>query len=261
MEDVGTLIRHWRGARRLSQQALADDAQISTRHLSCLETGRARPSREMVLVLASALEVPLRERNTMLLAAGFAPAYRQTDLDDPAMASVRGAIHHLLRGAEPYGALVMDRRWDLVMANRPWATMAEALLGRPLQTGENMLALVLRPDGLRPALHNAEVLIRGLLLRLHREAVATADPELFALLEELCAIDGVPDDWRRDAWSHTPPVAMTVDVALGGQVLSLFTTLTTLGTPTDVAAAELRVEHYFPADAATEAFLRALHSS
>ena len=255
MEDVGTLIRHWRTTRRLSQQALAEEAEISPRHLSCLETGRSHPSREMVLVLASALEVPLRERNTLLLAAGYAPAYRDTDLADPALAPVRRALEHMLVGAEPYGALVMNRRWELLMANRPWRTMAALVLGRELEVGENLIALTLRADGFRPAIRNADALIRGMLLRLHREAVATSDEELFALVEELETLDGVPTDWRRDAWLQTPPVALTVDLEIGGEVLSMFTTLTTLGTPTDVSVSELRIEHYLPADPETEAVL------
>lgn len=261
MDTVGTLLRHWRKHRRMSQQALAEDAEISTRHLSCLETGRARPSQEMVLVLASALDVPLRDRNTLLLAAGFAPAYRETDLSSPALRPVRTAIEHLLRGAEPYGAVVMDRRWDLVQANRPFAAMAGLVLGRPLRTGENMFELTLRRDAFGHAIPHFEEVARGMLLRLHREAVTSGDEELFALVERLEAIEGVPADWRRDALIAEHPVAMTVDLRLGEQRLSLFTTLTTLGTPTDVTASELRIEHYFPADEATELAMRAFAGS
>ncbi len=261
MDDVGTLIRHWRTSRRLSQQALAEEAEISARHLSCLETGRARPSREMVLVLASALEVPLRDRNTLLLAAGYAPAYRQTDLGDPALATVRRALEHMLVGAEPYGAVVVNRRWEVLMANRPWRTLAAMVLGREVAVGENLLALTLRPDGFRPLIRNVDALAREMLLRVHREAVTTADPELFALVEELEALDGVPSDWRRDPWEATPPVAFTIDLSFGDQVASLFTTMTTLGTPTDVNLSEIRIEHYFPADPGTEAILRGLFAS
>ncbi len=257
IDDLGDLLRHWRKQRRLSQQALAEDAEISTRHLSCLETGRARPSREMLLVLASALDVPLRERNTMLLAAGFAPAYRETDLSSPALRPLRTAMEHLLLHAEPYGALAMDRTWNLVMANRPFRGLAELLLGRPLRVGENMLELTLRSDALAPAIRHYDAVARAMLLRLHREAVTTGDADLFDLLAHLESLDGVPPDWRRDAFLTEHPVAMTVDLDLGGQPLSLFTTLTTMGTPTDVTASELRIEHYFPADAASEAFLRA----
>lgn len=258
IDDVGTMLRHWRRHRRMSQQALAEDAEISTRHLSCLETGRARPSREMVLVITSALDVPLRERNTMLLAAGFAPAYRETDLSSAAMRPVRTALEHLLVRAEPYGAIVMDRRWDLVLANRPFRILAGLILGRPLEVGDNMLELTLRPDALGHVIQGLDQVARGLLLRLHREAVTSGDPELFDLLARLEAIDGVPSDWRRDAFVTDHPVAMTVDLDLGGQALSLFTTLTTMGTPTDVTASELRIEHYFPADEATEVWMHTL---
>jgi transcriptional regulator with XRE-family HTH domain len=257
VDDVGSLLRHWRRHRRMSQQALADDAEISTRHLSCLETGRARPSREMVLVLTSALDVPLRERNTLLLAAGFAPAYRETDLSSTALRPVRTALEHMLHRAEPYGAIVMDRRWDLVMSNRPFHALAGRILGRPLRIGENMLELTLRRDALGHAIQHLDEVARGLLLRLHREAVTTGDDDLFALVAHLERIDGVPKDWRRDAFLTDHPVAMTVDLQLGDQRLSLFTTLTTMGTPTDVTASELRIEHYFPADEATEAAMTA----
>lgn len=256
MPVVGSLVRHWRVTRRLSQQDLADAAEISARHLSCVETGRSRPSREMLLVLSSALEIPLRERNTLLLAGGFAPAYRSTDLDDPSMAPVRRALDHLMRGAEPYGALVMNHRWDLVLANRTWHRVAELLLGRSLRSGENMLVLVM--EELRTWLVEPDALIGAMLRRLHQEAVATADPDLHALLGEVEHLPSAPSGWRRDSWLDAPPVALTVDLEVGGQRLSMFTTLTTMGTPTDVNLSDLRIEHYFPADAATEAFLRGL---
>jgi transcriptional regulator with XRE-family HTH domain len=257
MDDVGGLLRRWRSARRLSQEALAEQAEISQRHLSWLENGRARPSREMVLLLASALDVPLRERNLLLLAAGHAPAYRETELSAPALAPARRALEHLLRGAEPFGAVVMNRRWELVMANRPFRALAGLVLGRELQLGENLVALSIDPELLGRALHNREELARALILRVHRDAVATGDDELWALLRRLEAMPGVPTDWRRDVGFDTPPIALTVDLQLGEQRLSLFTTLTSLGTATDVSLAELHIEHYFPADDATEAILRA----
>jgi transcriptional regulator with XRE-family HTH domain len=256
VDGLGTLLRQWRTTRRLSQQALSEQAEISPRHLSCLETGRARPSREMVLVLASALEVPLRERNTLLLAAGYAPAYRETDLSAPDLAPARRALEHLLRGAEPYGAVVMNRRWELVMANRPFRALAGLVLGRELAIGENLLALTIDPAALGRVILDRDTVTRGLLHRLHRDATATADPELSALLETLERLPGVPTDWRREGFTRTPPITMTVSMQLGDQVLSLFTTLTTLGTATDVSLAELHLEHYFPADAASEAVLR-----
>jgi len=250
MDSVGSMIRHWRKQRRMSQLLLAEAAEVSTRHLSCLETGRAHPSRQMVLVLGSAMDMPLRERNTLLQAAGYAPAYRESDLDSPELSAVREALTFMLRAAEPNGVLVMNKRWDLLMANAPFQRMAQLVLGRPLERGDNTIALTLRPDGLKPVLREWDTLARGLLLRVHREAVATADHDLFALLDELAAIEGVPDDWRRDVWVEAP-VAMTLTFDLLGHPVRLFTTLTTLGTPTDVTLSELRIEHYFPADEAS----------
>jgi transcriptional regulator with XRE-family HTH domain len=257
VDHVGTLLRRWRTTRRLSQEALAAHAEVSQRHLSWLETGRARPSREMVLVLASALDVPLRDRNALLLAAGFAPAYRELDLDAPALAPARRALDHLLRSAEPYPALVMNRRWELVVGNGPFRALTTAVLGRSVAAGENLLALTLDPDGLGRVVVDRATLARTLLLRVHRDAVATGDPEQHALLARLEAIPGVPADWRHEAWRHTPPVAATVDVSVGGVALSLFTAVTSLGTATDVGLAELHLEHWFPADDATDAALRA----
>jgi len=250
MTDVGSMIRHWRKQRRLSQLGLAEAAEVSTRHLSCVERGRSHPSRQMVLILCSALDIPLRERNTVLQAAGYAPAYRESDLDAPALAPVRHALEFMMRAAEPNGVLVMDKRWDLKMANRPFQSLAQLVLGRPLVAGDNMIELTLRSDAFRPVIREWEPLARGMLHRVHREAVATADPDLFELLDELSAIDGVPTDWRQDAWLDAP-VAMTLTLDLFGQRLSMFTTLTTMGTPTDVTLSELRIEHYFPADEAS----------
>lgn len=175
------------------------------------------------------------------------------------MAQVRKALTFLLERAEPNGALVMDRRWDLLMANRPWRVMAELVLGRPLEVGENMLALTLREDGFRRVIVDWEDLARGMLHRMHREATLEEDAELLELLEELAAIDGVPSDWRAVAWERPPPLTAELTLDLGtGAPLRLFTTLTTLGTPTDVTLSELRLEHYFPLDAATEADMNAM---
>ena len=256
MDTVGTLLRHWRTTRRMSQLTLAESAEISTRHLSCLETGKARPSREMVLVLASALEVPLRERNTLLQTAGFTPAYRQTDLDAPELAQVKRAVDFMLTRGEPYGVLVMDRRWDLVKANRPWDLLATAVLGRPMQPGENLLELTLRDDAFKPVIRNWPAVARDLLRRLHREAVAEADEELFELVHQMGALPGVPGDWRSELWAESPGITLDLHLDVMGQELRLFTTVTTLGTPIDVTLSELRIEHYFPADAATDAALR-----
>ena len=259
MDSVGGMIRHWRKQRRMSQLHLAEAAEVSTRHVSCLETGRAQPSRQMVLVLASALDVPLRHRNTLLQAAGFAPAYRETDLEAPGLEAVRYALGFMLEAAEPNGVLVMDRCWDLYMANRPFQTLAQLVLGRALEPGDNMIELTLRDDGFKPFIRQWDDLARGMLLRLHREAVANGDDVLFERVQQLEAIEGVPQDWRRDVWVDVP-VAMTMTLDLFGQQASLFTTLTTMGTPTDITLSELRIEHYFPADEASRLVLESLLS-
>jgi transcriptional regulator with XRE-family HTH domain len=256
-DHVGRLLKRWRTQRRLSQLDLAEAAEVSTRHLSCIERGKARPSQQMVLVLASALDLPLRERNTLLQAAGFAPAYRQTDLSDPANAPVRRALDFLLDRAEPNGVLVMNRRWDLIQANRPFQAMASLALGRPLVPGDNMLALTLRDDGFKPVIGDWAALARGMIHRVHREAVATHDEVLFELLDELDRIDGVDPSWRREPFTETP-AAVVMTLSLLGHSLNLFTTMTTMGTPTDVTLQELRIEHYFPADESTETLMHTL---
>lgn len=252
---VGDLVRHWREHRRLSQADLASVAEVSTRHLSCVERGKARPSRQMVLVLASALEVPLRERNAWLRAAGFAPAYRETDLGAPEMGQVRLALELMLARHEPFGAVVVDRTWNVLLANRPWRAVFELLLGGPAGA-TNLLRATFDPRGLKPFLLNWEEVARATLERVRREALVEGDPELEALYEELVAMPDVPASIRRRDFDRAPPLVIPVKLAVGGEVISLFTTITTLGTPTDVTLSELRIEAYHPADAATDAWVR-----
>jgi transcriptional regulator with XRE-family HTH domain len=251
---VGELVRHWREHRRMSQADLSVAAEVSTRHLSCLERGVARPSREMVLVLASALEVPLRERNTLLRAAGFAPAYRQTELGAPEMAEIRHALELMLANHAPHGAVVVDRTWNVVLANRPWRRVFGTLGGGDGPV--NLLRATFDPNGLKPHLSNWEEVARGTLERVRREALTDGDPELQALYEELLAMPGVPPSLRRPSW-EAPPLVLPVRLRVGDAELSLFTTIATLGTPTDVTLSELRIEQYHPADAATDAWVRA----
>lgn len=256
MTAVGDLVRRWRELRRLSQSDLSQAAEVSTRHLSCVERGVARPSREMILVLASALDVPLRERNTMLQAAGFAPAYRETDLGAPEMAQVRQALELMLLNHEPFGAVVVDRAWNVMLANRPWNAVFGALAG-PGTGPVNLLRATFEPDGVRRFLLNWDEIARGTLERLRREATTEGDPELHALYEELLAMPGVPAALRNAAWDRPPPLVLPVRLRFGDVDLSLFTTIATLGTPTDITLSELRIEQYHPADAATAAWLRA----
>jgi len=248
---VGELLRDWRLRRRLSQLDLAGDAGVSARHLSFVETGRARPSREMVLHLAEQLEVPLRERNDLLLAAGFAPLYGRRGLGDPDMSAVRRAIDLVLVAYEPYPAVVVDRSWQLVAGNRNIALLtagvAEELLAPPV----NVLRLSLHPDGLAPRILNLPQWRRHILHRLDREAQLTGDPQLRALHDELAALPGGTD--------RTPPdgIAIPLRVRAGDDVLTFLSTVTTFGTAVDLTAAELSIEAFLPADRFTAEALRA----
>ncbi len=259
-DPFGAHLRHWRQRRRLSQFDLACEAAVSPRHLSCVETGRAAPSREMVLRLAERLDVPLRERNALLVAAGYAPMYRQRALDDPALAAARRAVDLVLKGHEPYPALAIDRHWNLVAHNALvpplMAGAAPALLAPPV----NVLRLSLHPDGLAPRIANLAQWRAHLLERLRQQTAATGDPTLAALHDELAGYPAPPA-----AGLPAPPgddvagVVVPFQLATGdGGVLSFISTTTIFGTPVDVTLQELAVESFFPADAPTAAALRAL---
>jgi transcriptional regulator with XRE-family HTH domain len=255
---VGELLREWRHRRHRSQLDLALDAEVSTRHLSFVETGRSKPSRELLLHLAEHLEVPLRERNNLLLAAGFAPVHRETPLDDDAMAPVRAALDTILTGHEPFPAVIVDRHSDLVAANRPLlALMADGVSPELLAPPVNVLRVSLHPEGLAPRIANLAEWGSHLLTRLHRQAVLTGDPALVALRDELAAypgVGGVSVDLHDPASMLFVPLRM---VTTAGVELSFFSTLATFGTAVDITMAELAIESFFPADAATEAALRA----
>src|SRR5215216_5852754 len=197
-QQVGDLLRKWRERRRLSQLTLALDAEVSTRHLSFLETGRARPSREMLLRLADRLEVPLRERNTMLLAAGFAPAYPERDLDDPQLGVARSAVDRVLTGHEPFPALAVDRYWTLVAANHIVPALLSGVAPQLLQPPINVLRLSLHPDGLAAQIANLPEWRTHLLARLSRQVELTADPRLSDLLQELRGYAGDRDTRNAD---------------------------------------------------------------
>ena len=249
---VGALLRTWRQRRRLSQLDLASDAGVSARHLSFVETGRARPSREMVLHLAEQLEVPLRERNELLLAAGFAPVYRRRALEDPDMAVVRAAVDLVLAAYEPFPALAIDRGWHLVAANRGVAPLVAGVAEELLAPPANVLRLSLHPDGLAPRITNLSQWRGHVLHRLGREAHLTADPHLTALHRELLALPGGTD--------RTPPngIAVPLRIRVGDEVLAFLSTVTTFGTAVDVTAAELSIEAFLPADPHTAEVLRRL---
>jgi transcriptional regulator with XRE-family HTH domain len=253
LRAVGDQLRDWRQRRRLSQMDLALDADISTRHLSFVETGRARPSRELLLHLADQLGVPLRERNALLLAAGYAPAYAERALDDPALAPARAAVELVLKAHEPFPALAVDRHWNLVTANGavgPFlAGAAAALLAPPL----NVLRLSLHPDGLAPRIANFGEWRTHILERLRQQIAATADAGLIALHDELAGYPGGPDGGAPSDYGGVfVPLRLRTDAG----ELSFFTTITLFGTPVDVTLSELAIEMFFPADEATARALR-----
>ena len=251
----GRLLRQWRTQRGMSQLDLSVEAGVSSRHLSFVETGRAQASREMVLLLARVLDVPLRDRNDLLVAAGYAPTYRATALDAPAMAQVRRALDFMLRQQEPYPAIVLDRHWNILDANAATGHLVTALLDPKAVTelGGNAMRLMFHPDGFRPHIVNWEAGAAALIQWLHRDVLSGfADAETRRLLEELLAYPEVPARWRTlDLDVSTAPF-LPVEFRKGDLALRYFTTLTSLGTPHDITLQELRIEAFFPADEATE---------
>ncbi len=253
---VGELLRGWREHRRLSQLQLAVQADISTRHLSFVETGRAKPSREMLLHLSEELEVPLRERNRLLLAAGYAPVYQERSLDEAPMAAVREAVRQVLAGHEPYPAMVVDRRWNLVDANAAMTGMfADLVAPELLAPPANVLRASLHPEGAAPHIVNLGEWRAHLLGRLRRQAAVTGDEELTRLYEEL---RGYPCDEPEPLVEMPGPGDVVVPMRLrhpSGE-LAFFSTVATFGTPLDVTVAELMIEALYPADPATAEVLR-----
>lgn len=254
---VGELLREWRERRRLSQLGLALEADVSARHLSFLETGRSRPSREMVLRLADHLDVPLRERNALLVAAGFAPVYPQRSLEDPALQPAMEAVSRVLTGYDPFPALAVDRHWTLVVANRAVAPLLAGIPADLLRPPVNVLRLSLHPDGLSARIANLGQWRAHLLERLRRQIDASADATLAALLDELKGYPGSrpgePDFARADAG-----LAVPLRLRTAGGELSFLSTTMVFGAPIDVSLSELAIEAFFPADAATADALRRL---
>ncbi|WP_135467116.1 helix-turn-helix domain-containing protein [Crenalkalicoccus roseus] len=252
---VGELLREWRQRRRLSQLDLACEAGISQRHLSCLESGRARPSRGMLLRLAERLEVPLRERNLLLVAAGFAPAFAQRALGDAALRGAQEAVLRLLAAHEPWPALALDRHWSVVATNRAVPPLLAGCAPELLRPPVNALRLSLHPGGLAPRIRNLGEWRAHLLERLRRQVEATADAALIALLEELRRYPAPPAPAA--APPELPP-AVPLRLATAEGTLALLSATTVFGTPLDVTLAELMLETFLPADAATAAALHRL---
>src|SRR6266850_983688 len=251
----GRLLRQWRSQRGMSQLQLAVEAGVSARHLSFVETGRAQASREMVLLLARVLDVPLRDRNDLLVAAGYAPIYRATALDAPALGQVRRALDFILRQQEPYPAIVLDRHWNILLANAATGRLVDALLD-PAAVGElggNAMRLMFHPRGFRPHIVNWEATAAALIQWLHRDVLSgLGGDDTRRLLHELLSYPGVPPRWRTlDLDVSTAPF-LSIDFRKDDLHLRFFSTLTSLGTPHDITLQELRVEAFFPADTATE---------
>lgn len=256
LRPIGNLLRDWRQRRRMSQLDLALEADISTRHLSFVETGRARPSRDMIVHLAERLDVPLRERNAMLLAAGFAPVYPERPLDDPALDVARAAVELVLTGHEPYPALAVDRHWTLVAANAAVAPLMTGAAPALLETPVNVMRLSLHPDGIAPRIANLADWRAHALDRLRQQVEVTADPILADLLEELRGYPA-PEGAVQTASSDAPYAGVIVPLRFVTDtgILSFFSTTTVFGTPVDVTLSELAVESFFPADKATAEIL------
>ena len=263
---VGPLLRRWREARHLSQLDLALDAEVSSRHISFLETGRAEPSREMLLVLSNVLDVPLRERNFLLLAAGYAPVYGETSLDDPRMLQVRAAVEVILKSNEPRSAFAHDRHWNVVMANAAFVRFVTTILGKepagllPLTVSAaprlNVLRFIFDPNGARKVIVNWEAIAKSLLNEAYRRLAWARDDTLKNLITELLAYPGVPARWREPDLEAPHELILPMELNLDGRIARMFSTVTTVATPHDVTLQELHIEVFYPADAETESVLQ-----
>ena len=248
---AGPLLREWRVRRRLSQLDLSSRTGVSTRHLSCVETGRAKPSRELLLFLAEQLEVPRRDTNELLLAAGFAPSYTQLDLDDAAMAPVRDVIRLVLEGNDPNPTTVIDTRWNLLDANPAALWLASSVSPALLEPPINIARLSLHPDGLAPIVTNFDAFAGQLLRHMRHTVSATHDPELAALIEEC---EGYAPDAVRTA-AVGEEVVVPLHARLGDVELAFLSTITTFGAARDVTLSELSIETLYPADERTRQIL------
>ena len=255
VKGFGQRLKWWREQRGLSQLALSGAAESSQRHLSFLESGRAEPSREMVLRLAAVLDIPLRQQNALMLAAGFAPVWRESDLSSPELAQVNGALDHMLAQQEPYPAFVVDRRWNLLRANGGAGRLVTFLLGAAPAGPVNLADALISPDVLRPLIENWEEVAVHFLRSVQADAVADGTAETADLLKRLTAYPGVPSLSRvAPLDTHTP--VLSIHFRKGDAALRVFTTIATLGTPQDVTLQEIRIECFFPSDAASTALFR-----
>lgn len=255
---VGEILKSWRAQRRLSQLDLAVEAEISQRHLSFIESGRATPSRDMVLHLAEHLEVPLRDRNALLLAAGFAPVFQDRPINDPALSQAKASIDRLLKAHEPYPALTFDRHWNIVSANEPVWSLVSGVDPDLLTPPVNVLRLSLHPAGLAPRIANLAEWRRHLLDRLRRQLAIVRDPTLGALLRE---VKGYPDDAGMPSPDSQQPgfqdqVAIPLSLKTPGGMLSFLSTVTVFGTALEITLSELTLEAFYPADEATATAMR-----
>nr|WP_280244579.1 helix-turn-helix transcriptional regulator [Nocardia abscessus] len=251
---AGILLREWRQRRRLSQLDLALAADTSARHLSYVETGRAAPSRAMVLRLCDTLEVPLRERNTLLVAAGFAPAYRESSLDDAHLTSVRAALDTMLTAHEPYPAVVIDRLWNVVAGNAAMSVLMDGVPEHVRAPRPNVYRLVLHPEGLSARLANLAQVRELFLERLGRQVSASGDAELAALYDE---VSRYPDPPEVELGAPPGPFEVPIRIRTPAGELSMFSTMATFGAPADVTLSELAIELFYPLDDFTATMLRA----
>ncbi|MFE3904345.1 helix-turn-helix domain-containing protein [Streptomyces sp. NPDC059153] len=276
---VGPLLRSWREQRRISQLELALRADSSARHISFIETGRSRPSEDMILRLAEHLDIPVRERNALLVVAGYAPRYAQTALDDPALGALREGMERLLQGYDPYPALVVDGMYNVVAANRGIAMLLEGVAGHLLAPPLNAMRLTLHPEGLAPRIHNLQEWRADLLAQMERQIALARSAELRELYEEVAGYPapegadrvegagavgtsggaGSPAGENAGAGpASSLPFALPLHIEHGGQVLSFVSSIATFNTPMDVTVAELAIETFLPADRATADHLRSL---
>jgi len=251
---IGELLRAWRRRRSLSQLELALEADVSSRHVSFLETGRARPSREMVLRLSEHLEIPLRERNGLLLAAGYAPQYVERSLEEPEMAPIHEALDRFLRAHEPYPAVILDRHYNMISANDATSVLTEGVAPELVAPPANALRATLHPDGMAPRILNLPEWSAHLLHRLRRQASLTADPELQRLYDELSAYPGVTLEPPHDGRAGDE-IVLPLRIRVGERELVFFSTVSTFGTAVEITLAELIIEAFYPANAATAAHL------